>query len=438
VESPAATGVRQPPEDSPGVRTRLLVKPIKRLGVGRPRHQHGVGDRLSHTGGRRGYDALLERSGVIGRHIHESPTPACRGPSESHQAVILAFQPIQHADIRVDFRIRVAPASKSPAKDTPRNTTPPTRLESNVTKAIDMFCGIGGFALAAQRTGLDVIWANDSSPEACRVYSEHFQHKLSEGGIWNHLDGIPPHDLLMAGLPCQSFSTAGRKLGVTDIRGTLFGAVAEVLRRRKPAMFVLENVPNMERINGGRDMHLIMEALEGCGYGVSRTILNAADFGLAQNRPRLFIVGRRGGKSPFIPAATNERAVLSDILETNPDFRYDLHDATLRRLERSDKVGRLVGGVRVLWNQNGGSRMGYTIFGTDGLAPTLTASSSRHYERYVVDGRYRRLTPNEYARLQGFPDGWCDTAPRHVKYKLLGNAVPPPAAGWAIRAALGG
>ncbi len=305
--------------------------------------------------------------------------------------------------------------------------------------AIDMFCGIGGFALAAGRAGLDVVWANDSSPDACRVYSRHFRHALSEGDVWGLLDGVPSHDLLMAGLPCQSFSSAGRKLGVADIRGTLFGAVVEVLRRRRPAAFALENVPNMERINGGRDMGLIMDALAGCGYGVSRAILNAADFSLAQNRPRLFIVGRRGGDAPAIrPPVDAPRRAVADILETNPDPACDLHDATLRRLERSDRVDRLVGGVRVLWNQDGGSRMGYTVFGTDGLAPTLTASSSRHYERYEVDGRYRRLTPNEYARLQGFPDGWCDAVPGHIRYRLLGNAVPPPAAEWAIRAALGG
>lgn len=300
-----------------------------------------------------------------------------------------------------------------------------------------MFCGIGGFALAAGRAGHDVVWANDSSAETCRVYSKHFHHELAEGDIWNRLDAVPPHDLLMAGLPCQSFSSAGRKLGVADMRGTLFGAVVEVLRRHLPAGFALENVPNMERINGGRDMSLIMEALGECGYGVSKAVLNAADFGLAQNRPRLFIVGKRGGDPPLIPPAPpRPRIVLADILEADPDSRYDLHDATLQRLEWSDRVDRLVGGVRILWNQNGGSRMGYTVFGTDGLSPTLTASSSRHYERYAVGGRYRRLTPNEYARLQGFPDGWCDSVPRHVRYRLLGNAVPPPVAARAILAVL--
>ncbi len=300
--------------------------------------------------------------------------------------------------------------------------------------AIDMFCGIGGFAIAAARMGLDVVWANDSSPHACRVYSGHFRHELAEGDIWSLLDDIPPHDLLMAGLPCQSFSAAGKKLGLADIRGTLFNAVVETLRRHQPAGFVLENVPNMECINSGRDMGLIMRTLKSCGYKVSRTILNAADFGLAQSRPRLFIVGRSGGTPFSIKPAIGPKVIVADILEPNPNPSYDMHDATLRRLEQSKRVDRLVNGVRVLWNQDGGRRMGYTIFGTDGLAPTLTASSSRHYERYSVNGRYRRLTPDEYARLQGFPDGWCDAVPRHVKYKLLGNAVPPPAAEWAIRA----
>jgi DNA (cytosine-5)-methyltransferase 1 len=76
--------------------------------------------------------------------------------------------------------------------------------------------------------------------------------------------------------------------------------------------------------------------------------------------------------------------------------------------------------------------MGYTVFGINGLAPTLTATTSRHYERFEVDGRYRRLTSVEYARLQGFPDNHCAAASTYEQYGLYGNAVPPPMAEWCV------
>ncbi len=109
-----------------------------------------------------------------------------------------------------------------------------------------------------------------------------------------------------------------------------------------------------------------------------------------------------------------------------------MDETTNHRIKGSVFVNRLVDGVRILYNQNGGARMGYTVFGTDGIAPTLTASHSRHYERYKVGSRYRRLTNKEYARLQGFPDDHCSIASAFNQYILYGNAVPPPLAEWAI------
>ena len=94
------------------------------------------------------------------------------------------------------------------------------------------------------------------------------------------------------------------------------------------------------------------------------------------------------------------------------------------RIENSVYVNKYYNGVQILYNQRGGARMGYSIFGTNGLSPTLTASTSRHYERYKVNERYRRLTNIEYARLQGFPDLHCKAVSPYDQYKLYGNAVP--------------
>jgi len=123
---------------------------------------------------------------------------------------------------------------------------------------------------------------------------------------------------------------------------------------------------------------------------------------------------------------------LESILDTNPPNDFFMDETTLERIKGSVFVNKIVNGVRILYNQNGGARMGYTVFGTDGIAPALTASHSRHYERYKVGSRYRRLTNKEYAHLQGFPDDHCSKTTVFNQYGLYGNAVPPPLAKWAI------
>jgi DNA (cytosine-5)-methyltransferase 1 len=128
----------------------------------------------------------------------------------------------------------------------------------------------------------------------------------------------------------------------------------------------------------------------------------------------------------------NPIPTLSEILESSPPDEFFMDKTTKVRLQSSVFINRLVGGVHILYNQSGGARMGYTVFGTDGIAPTLTASHSRHYERYKVGKRYRRLTNKEYARLQGFSDAHCAAASVFKQYGLYGNAVPPPLVEWVI------
>jgi DNA (cytosine-5)-methyltransferase 1 len=123
---------------------------------------------------------------------------------------------------------------------------------------------------------------------------------------------------------------------------------------------------------------------------------------------------------------------LTDILEKDVDASFDFTEDTLRRLPNSQRVDKFVNGVEIAYNQGGGARMGYTIFGTKGIAPTLTSSTSRHYERYLIGGKYRRLTNIEYARLQGFEDDHCKGISIYDQYVLFGNAVPPPMVYWVL------
>lgn len=345
-------------------------------------------------------------------------------------------------------------------------------------KAVELFSGIGGFRLALDDLEIQTIWANDIKPAAIKVYTDNFGGDCLHTDDINHLLGcVPNHDVLVGGFPCQPFSNAGKKLGILEPRGTLFEAIASILAEKQPYVFILENVRGLLSRDQGQHFSTVINTLAEFGYTIEWRIVNASWFGLAQNRPRVILSGVRGGSkniSRLLTAVELEGAgqspptwisscdvkkfhnwgicshgeclsrqitqnptwrtssTLSQILEPNVSDLFDLTETTRPRLINSVAVNRIVDGVRILYNQKGGARMGYTVFGTDGLSPTLTASTSRHYERYSVGAKFRRLTPVEYARLQGFPDTHCQGVPLSTQYELYGNAIPPPMAKWAI------
>ena len=358
---------------------------------------------------------------------------------------------------------------------------------------VELFAGIGGFRIAADRIGLKTVWANDINPISCSVYRERFGSEASvEGDIEELLSEVPSHDVLTAGFPCQPFSSAGKKEGTRDPRGTLFEKIVKVVAAKHPKFFVLENVKRLLSMEQGSHFATVLLALSELDYFVEWRLLNAKDFGLAQNRQRIVVTGTycpSNGSTPdpreFLRLANqheiygakraagnfsdmsswptlehhgtkfpnwgvsykgkyfctelkgfpeqSEPVLLKDVLQPAVPPEYDLTEATIPRLTANVTVDKFVQGVKIVSNQAGGARMGYTIFGIDGLAPTLTASTSRHYERYYIDGRYRRLTPIEYARLMGFPDTHCSSVKPYDQYGLLGNAVPPPMVEWVLR-----
>lgn len=357
-------------------------------------------------------------------------------------------------------------------------------VRANRIRAVELFAGIGGFRLAMESTGIETVWANDLDHKACAVYRDRFGEKsVVQGDIKRHVEEIPAHDVLSAGFPCQPFSSAGKKQGIEDVRGTLFQVIVDVLRSRRPKYFVLENVKRLLEMEKGWHFATILYSLSELPYRIEWRLLNATSVGLAQNRQRVFIIGTRDDSSDDMPVKLASEAELSglsqrdlsrlasygywlplsahgssfptwglcyhgqffavdiphveqkatpitlaDVLEQRVDSKFDFTEITLQWLHKNTIVERFVDGVQILSNQAGGARMGYTIFGTKGVAPTLTASTSRHYERYKIGTRYRRLTNVEYARLQGFPDEHCRVASIYDQYILFGNAVPPPLA----------
>ena len=360
-------------------------------------------------------------------------------------------------------------------------------------EAVEFFAGIGGFRLAADAFRIKTIWANDIDAKACLVYRSRFGSKeIHEGNIHSFLDEIPKHQLLTGGFPCQPFSSAGKKEGVRDPRGTLFQEIVTTLKRHHPDCFILENVKRLLLMEDGCHFATILSALADLDYQIEWRLLNAMNLGLPQNRQRVIIFGiskrltgssrfdlsqirlapkddfadvldkdlerlhreakwssitKHGKSFPSWGIAYDSKffgldlekfsegqppVFLKEVLEANPASEFDFTESTLQRLSDNSEVNRYVGGVEIISNQGGGARMGYTIFGISGVAPTLTSATSRHYERYKINGRYRRLTNIEYARIQGFPDDHCREISVYDQYVLFGNAVPPPMVKWVF------
>jgi DNA (cytosine-5)-methyltransferase 1 len=364
-------------------------------------------------------------------------------------------------------------------------------------KTVELFCGIGGFRIAADAQGLTTIWANDNCPKASKVYRDRFGiNELNSEDIRAVWQEIPAHDLLTAGFPCQPFSSAGKKEGLRDARGHLFEIIIKVLQQHQPRFFILENVKRILSMESGCHFATILSQLTKVGYRVEWRLLNATYFGLPQNRERVLLLGELingtqikdefsqmrlaseedidEAKESFLETdnwlelekhtrrfpnwgiAVKEKFCGGDLtrfseavklvpfkslLQSNVSGNFDLTESTIARLENSSPVNRFINGVEILYNQKGGARMGYTVFGIEGVAPTLTSTTSRHYERYKIGDKYRRLTDVEYARLQGFPDDHCLAVALRVRvalrmqhrYILYGNAVPPHKVRWTLQ-----
>lgn len=200
---------------------------------------------------------------------------------------------------------------------------------SRTIKFIDLFAGIGGirkgFELACADMGLstECVFTSEIKPYAVEVLKQNHPDEVIHGDITQvTADKIPQFNFLLAGFPCQAFSAAGKRLGFEDTRGTLFFDVARILKEKKPLGFILENVEglvNHDRANPkdkiGRTLTVILEQLDDLGYKVSWNVLNARQFGVPQDRKRIYIVGTKKAK-PDIMTFSHKKSQLRDILET--------------------------------------------------------------------------------------------------------------------------
>ena len=320
-------------------------------------------------------------------------------------------------------------------------------------KFIDLFAGIGGMRIGFNSFG-KCVFTSEWDKFCQRTYAANFG-EVPYGDITKiEKDNIPDHDILLAGFPCQPFSQAGLGMGFHDVRGTLFFEIEEILLHKRPKMFLLENVKRLKSHENGETLNTILSALRGGSNSVSikkkelnretqqslgtlnywcdYRILNSKDFGLPQNRQRIFIVGFNKdfyGDIDFDyafkwPEPKNKKTLIGNILENDKviDPKYTISkkllDGHKRRLREHKKKG------------NG---FGYSVFKSDNsYTNTISARYYKDGSEILIDQthlnkRPRKLTPKECARLQGFPEKFIiDAVSDNQIYKQFGNSVSVP------------
>lgn len=287
---------------------------------------------------------------------------------------------------------------------------------------IDLFCGIGGFRIAAENVcaanGLKpkCVFSSEIDPEAQKAYQANFGD-LPHGDI-TRIDAkeIPDHDILFAGFPCQPFSICGDRKGFDEARGTLFFDIARILAEKKPKAFLLENVKMLAGHDGGRTISVIMRTLEELGYTAEFRVLNALNFGLPQKRERVFIVGFKEPLRIDWNFEPKSMKPLSEILEKNvPEFYFASPKIRMNRLERFKKS---LPKFDTVWHENKAGDISAHPFSC-----ALRAGASYNY--LLVNGE-RRLTEREMLRLQGFPESYKVVCSYSETRKQAGNSVAIP------------
>ena len=300
-------------------------------------------------------------------------------------------------------------------------------------KVASLFCGcggtdvglLGGFDFLGEsyaKNPMEIVYANDIEESACRIFEENF------GVIPDRRDirtvpasEIPEIDVLTGGFPCQSFSIVAqnpKRLGYKDERGMLFFEMCRILREKQPKCFIAENVKGLLSANKGEAFPLIISEFEKSGYQVTHKLINAAAFGVPQKRERVIIVGIRndlGFKYEFPEDVLVEDAyaVLGDVVENQVDEKYFFSEKAvqgMRAAKRDMNKGRAQD-LNKPCNTVGSHLAKVSLNSTD---PVL-----------LDDGRYRRFTPREVARIQSFPESFKLMGVEGAQYRALGNAIPP-------------
>ena len=311
-------------------------------------------------------------------------------------------------------------------------------------KTIDLFAGIGGIRKGFDNAfgkSVETVFVSEWDEYAQKTYRANYQDDFDIAGDITQIDekDIPEFDICLAGFPCQAFSLAGKRMGFDDdykgmCRGTLFQDVVRICEYHKPKVIFCENVKGLTIHDKGRTFKVIKNAFEQIGYDVYDKVLNSKDFGVPQNRERIYIVAFRKDidSSDFeFPVGHNSDTTIRDIMEDQEvSVKYYLSTTYIDTLRRHKERHAAKG--------NG---FGYEIRDLDGKAGAIVCGGMGRERNLIIDNRLtnftpithikgevnregiRKMTPREWARLQGFPDDFkLELADTHL-YKQFGNSV---------------
>ena len=315
-------------------------------------------------------------------------------------------------------------------------------------KSIDLFAGIGGIRMGFDRAfgeEIETVFVSEWDEYAQKTYRANFKDDFDIAGDITKIEekDIPSFDICLAGFPCQAFSLAGQRKGFEDdykgnCRGTLFLDVARICEYHKPKVIFCENVKGLVIHDRGRTFKIITKTFEDLGYKVFFKVLNSKNFGVPQNRERIYVVAFRNDIAPEVfdfPNVTDDTKRLWDIKEANPvPAKYYLSDVYLETLRkhkaRHEAKGNGFGYEIRDWSDIAGAivcgGMGRECnlvkdFRQTDLTPTTNIKGEINKEGI------RKMTPREWARLQGYPDDFRIVVADASAYKQFGNSVAVPA-----------
>jgi DNA (cytosine-5)-methyltransferase 1 len=328
---------------------------------------------------------------------------------------------------------------------------------------ISLFSGGMGMDIGLAQAGLEVRVSQDFDRHCVATMKANCSHSVvagdikalfaedPEGGFLMKPAGLRPGEAfaVVGGPPCQSFSNAGKRLGLQDVRGTLFEEFLKAIKVARPRFFVMENVAAM----GSKSMPGVLDMILGLfaeiGYSTIHGVLDASDFGAPQKRKRLIVIGSRDGEDISLPAPTHSADGRLSGLLPKTTVRQAIGDLIGQEGPRLKFPARTLGFITHVppggnWRdlpsdmqraalgnafESGGGKTGFMRrLPWDGQAPTLVTSPVGRMSLLAHPSEDRPLSVSEYARIQGFPDDWNFQGPMGARYRQIGNAVAIPMA----------
>lgn len=357
---------------------------------------------------------------------------------------VLNVSPFEIITVNSDGKKNINRASKGDNKTDEKYIDVTTVVPKRPYNAIELFAGAGGLALGLEQAGFlerGLVEIDKYAAETLRINRPNWNViekdiiKVAEEGIKKYIKSDESIDLVSGGYPCQAFSYAGHKLGLEDVRGTMFYYFAQIIDELKPKVFLAENVRGLISHDGGKTLQTMISIYEKLGYNVTWHLVKANDYNVAQKRERIIIVGiKKEYKVKYIlPKPYDYKPVLRDALKDVPESigeQYPLKKKKVLDLvppggywrDLPEDIAKEYMGKSYY---SGGGRTGMARrISWDEPCLTLTCSPAQKQTERCHPDETRPFTVREYARIQSFPDNWVFAGSMGQQYKQIGNAVP--------------